>query len=105
MLAPPGIGFSQPEGVESGCLAGLGHADSFLQRLHAELQNANAEGNGHVGSVQECSRPLMSTHMARFKGVGTPVFSPHCTMAPFIKSTSVCRFASTSCNMLALCWP
>src|SRR6266849_10054361 len=57
------------------------------------------------GSFHECSNPLINSNIARFRGVGTPNFSPHCTIAPFMKSTSVCRLASTSCNMLALCLP
>src|SRR5881628_3248902 len=57
------------------------------------------------GSIQECSRPLIKANIALLRGVGTPVFSPHFTIAPFMKSTSVCRRAITSCNMLALCLP
>src|SRR5205823_12647917 len=64
----------------------------------------NAEDKVH-GSVQECSSPLINCHMARLSGVGTPFFFPHSTIAPFMKSTSVWRLASTSCNMLALCLP
>ena len=47
VLAPPGIGFGQPEDVEAGAVAGLRHAHRLLQRLHAQLQYANSEGNGH----------------------------------------------------------
>src|SRR5581483_3843398 len=105
MLAPPRIGLSEPERVEPCALAGLRHAHSLVERLHAELQNTDAEGNCHHGSVQECSRPFTSAHIARFSGVATPTFSPQCTIAPFMKSISVCRRARTSCSMLALCLP
>src|SRR5436309_10430671 len=45
-----------------------------------------ARGLSYLGSSQECSRPLISCHNARFSGVGTPVFCPQSTMAPFMKS-------------------
>ena len=43
MLAPPGIGFGDPESVEARIFAGLGHGDGFVHRLHAELQNSDVE--------------------------------------------------------------
>src|SRR5262249_1246194 len=41
------------------------------------------------GSLHPCSRPLINSQIALFSGVGTPAFSPHFTIAPFMKSTSV----------------
>src|SRR6266481_8071936 len=135
MLAPPGIRFRNPECVEPGLLAGLGHRDRILHGLHAQLQNTDIEWNNHresllapgsgsrrlslnqfsnfdyrfsdrqSGSFHECSRPLISSHIKLFRGVGIPSFSPHFTIAPFMKSTSVCRLARTSCSMLARCLP
>src|SRR4029077_15856385 len=112
MLAPPRICFRNPECVEARLLAGLGHGDGFVHGLHAQLQDTDIEWNAHedsflcqLGSFHECSRPLISSHIDLFKGVGTPIFCPHFTMAPFIKSTSVCRLARTSCSMLARCLP
>ncbi len=54
MLAPPRIGFGQPEDVEASAIAGLRHANGLLQRLHAELKHANAEGNGHGIFTPRC---------------------------------------------------
>jgi len=47
VLSPPGIGFGEPEGVEAGSVAGLRHANGFLQRLHAELQHTYLERHTH----------------------------------------------------------
>src|SRR2546430_3791707 len=47
MLPPPGIRLSDPEGIEACLLAGLRHGNRFLDRLHAELQNADVERNSH----------------------------------------------------------
>src|SRR5437660_7510822 len=118
MFAPPRIRLGEPESIEASTLAGFGHGDGFADGLHAELQNADFEGHGHkivprgtivkvilYGLVQECSKPLINCQTARFRGVGTPSFFPHSTIAPFIKSTSVCRWASISCSILALCLP
>src|SRR5580692_11939925 len=59
----------------------------------------------HSGSFHECSSPLISSHSALFSGVAIPTSLPQCTIAPFMKSISVCRLASTSCSMLARCLP
>src|SRR6266571_1179363 len=112
MLAPPGIGLSNPKRVKASAFAGFGHRHSFVHRFHAELQNTDIEGDGHFlrgllysGSCQECSRPLINCHSALFSGVGTPTFWPQLVMSPFMKSTSVWRLARTSCSMLARCFP
>ena len=47
MFTPPGIGFGNPEGVETRVLAGLGHGDGFADGLHAELKNSDIEWNRH----------------------------------------------------------
>jgi hypothetical protein len=47
MLAPPRIGFGEPESVEARRFARLRHVNRFLQRLHAELQHADFEGHTH----------------------------------------------------------
>src|SRR5581483_8306236 len=48
------------------------------------------------------SSPLTSAVSARFSGASTPLRSPKATMAPFRKSISVGRPASTSWSMLGL---
>src|SRR5437016_10775937 len=129
MLTPPWVGFCNPEGVETCVVASPGHGDGFAYRFHAELHRTYVECNAHKvsrselldrlkqsrtptlaldiqsGSFHECSRPLISCHIARLRGVGTPSFSPHRTIAPFMKSTSVSRLTRMSCNMLARCLP
>src|SRR6266404_6664624 len=47
VLAPPRVSFGEPEGVESRSVAGLRHANRFLQRLHAELQHTDFERHAH----------------------------------------------------------
>src|SRR5208282_666852 len=47
MLSPPGIGFGEPERIESGAFAGLGHAHGFVQGFHAQLEDTDAERDGH----------------------------------------------------------
>src|SRR5260370_7092620 len=47
MLAPPRIGFGEPESVEARGVAGLRHANGFFERLHAELQDTNFERRAH----------------------------------------------------------
>src|SRR5271154_739673 len=47
MFAPPGIRFREPERVKARALARLRHRHGLRDRLHAQLQNANAKGNGH----------------------------------------------------------
>src|SRR5271154_5966268 len=111
MFAPPGIRFREPERVKARALARLRHRHGLRDRLHAQLQNANAKGNGH---------PVFSFGLVyRNLGIRPRMLeafdqSPHRfiqrrrdanLLAPFIKSTSVTRLASTSCNMLALCLP
>jgi hypothetical protein len=39
MLAPPGIGLGDPEGIEPRIFAGFRHGYGFAHRFHAELQN------------------------------------------------------------------
>src|SRR6266550_9187174 len=105
MLAPPGIRLGNPERIESRLFTGLGHGHGFADRFHAQLQYADVEWTTQSGSLQERSRPLINSHTALLRGTGTPTFSPNRTIAPFMKSTSVGRLASTSCSMLALCFP
>src|SRR5882762_1645967 len=50
MFPPPGIGFGNPEGVETRILTGLGHGHGFLDRLHAKLKNSDVEWNSHSSS-------------------------------------------------------
>src|SRR5258708_22389779 len=70
-----------------------------------EIATACAQRSHYPGSCHECSRPLINCQRALFRGVGTPTFSPDWAIAPFMKSTSVRRFARTSCSMLARCLP
>jgi hypothetical protein len=54
--------------------------------------------------LQVSSNPWISCVSARLSGVSTPWRSPKATIAPFRKSISVARRASTSWSMLGL-WP
>src|ERR1700740_3490890 len=47
MLAPPRIGFGEPERVKAGSVASLRHTHCLVERLHAELQDADLEGHAH----------------------------------------------------------
>ena len=53
--------------------------------------------------VHEASTPLISAVTASLSGVGTPCSRPKREMPPFRNSISVCRRASTSCSIDALC--
>ena len=47
VLAPPGIGFGDPECIKASILAGFGHGDGFVDRLHTELQYTDIKRSGH----------------------------------------------------------
>ena len=75
------------EAVGGGSLANVGVAALDVGR--------GRHGRGH-------SRPFTSAVSERFRGASTPWRSPYATIAPFRKSISVRRPASTSWSMLGL---
>src|SRR5258708_24586331 len=52
MFTPPWISFSDPEGIETRVLTGLGHSHGFTDRLHAELKDSDVEWNSHSDRSQ-----------------------------------------------------
>src|SRR5258708_36708349 len=58
VLAPPGIGFRDPERIEAGIFAGFRHRSGFAHRLHTQLQNADIEWHTHALSCAPLVRVL-----------------------------------------------
>src|SRR5438874_1617811 len=59
MLAPPGVRFRQPKDVEARSFASLRHLHRLVERLHAQLQNADSEWKAHC-SICSTSGSLTS---------------------------------------------
>jgi hypothetical protein len=66
VLAPPWISFSDPEAIETSVFARFRHGNGFVNWFHAELQDADVEGDGHLIT------PVLSS---QFSVLGSPLLA------------------------------